>query len=83
VPVVATKIAGLPGLVDDGRTGLLVPPGDAVSLGEAMARLVVDPALGRRLADAARATVVPRFGVDRYVASVVALYERLLSQQAA
>jgi glycosyltransferase involved in cell wall biosynthesis len=83
VPVVATNIAGLPELVDDGRTGLLVPPADAGSLGRAMARLVVDPALGRRLADAARATVVPRFGVDRYVASVVALYERLLSQQAA
>jgi glycosyltransferase involved in cell wall biosynthesis len=83
VPAVATNIAGLPELVDDGRTGLLVPPGDAVSLGHAMARLVGDASLGRRLADTARAIVVPRFGADRYVASVVALYERLLSQQAA
>jgi glycosyltransferase involved in cell wall biosynthesis len=80
VPVVATTVAGVPEVVEDGRTGLLVPPGDAAALGRAMRRVVTDPALGRRLADAARAGVLPRFGVDGYVSAVVRLYDRLLSQ---
>jgi glycosyltransferase involved in cell wall biosynthesis len=83
VPVVATSTAGVPEAVEDGLTGLLVPPGDAASLGCAMARLVTNPGLGRRLAEAARAAVVPRFGVDGYVASVAALYDRLLEARAA
>jgi rhamnosyl/mannosyltransferase len=83
LPVVATRIPGLPEVVDDGRTGLLVPPGDAGALGAAMARIVRDPAFGRGLAGAARDAVLPKFGVDGYVASVVALYDRLLSERAA
>jgi len=83
VPIVATNVAGVPEVVEDGRTGLLVPSADAAALGRAVGRLVTDPALARRLADAARATVLPRFGIDGYVASVVALYDRLLNEQAA
>ena len=83
LPVVATRIPGLPEVVDDGRTGLLVPPGDAAALGAAMARIVADPAFGRGLAAAARDAVLPKFGVDGYVASVAALYDRLLSERAA
>lgn len=83
VPVVATAVAGVPEVVKHGRTGLLVPPGDAAELGRAVARLISDPALGRRLADAARAEVLPRFCVDSYVASVAGLYDRLLGERAA
>jgi len=83
LPVVATRVAGIPEVVEDGRTGLLVPPGDAQSLGAAMARIVADPAFGRRLASAARDAVLPRFGVEGYVASVAGLYDRLLSGRAA
>ena len=83
VPVVSTTVGGVPEVVEDGRTGLLVPPGDAAALGVAVARLVTDPALGRRLADAARAEVLPKFGVDDYVASVAGLYDRLLRERAA
>ena len=83
LPVVATQIPGLPEVVDDGRTGLLVPPGDAAALGAAIARIVGQPAFGRSLAGAARDAVLPKFGVDGYVASVAALYDRLLSERAA
>ena len=83
VPVVATTVAGIPEVIDDGRTGLLVPPRDASALGRALARLLSDPNLHRQMSADARNAVLPRFGVDRYVDSVVALYDRLLSQEGA
>jgi glycosyltransferase involved in cell wall biosynthesis len=83
VPVVSTRVGGVPEVVEDGRTGLLVPPGDAEALGHAVARLIGDPALARLLADTARAEVRPKFGVDSYVDSVVGLYDRLLRERAA
>lgn len=81
LPVVATRVAGIPEVVQDGQTGLLVPPGDAAALGAALARLLSDPALGPRLGTAAREFVRPRFGVDGYLASVTALYDRLLAEK--
>ena len=83
LPVVATRVAGIPEVVEDGRTGLLVPPGDAAALGCALARLFGSADLRARLGRDARASVVPRFNVAKYVDSVVALYERLLSERAA
>jgi glycosyltransferase involved in cell wall biosynthesis len=79
--VVATRVAGIPEVVKDGETGLLVPPGDPRALGDALARLVADEELRARLGASARAFVVPRFGVDGYVASVSALYDRLLAEK--
>ena len=83
LPVVATRVAGLPEVVEHERTGLLVPPADAAALGSALARVVGDPVFAHRLAGAARDAVLPKFGVDGYVASVVALYDRLLGERAA
>jgi L-malate glycosyltransferase len=79
LPVVATRVAGIPEIVSDGESGLLVTPGDSVSLGAALARLAHDAALGARLGAAAREFVRPRFGADGYVARVTALYDRLLA----
>lgn len=83
VPVVGTRVAGIPEVVDDGRTGLLVPPGDAAALGRALGQLVGDADLRGRLGRAGRAAVLPRFGVDRYVGAVTKLYDRLLGERAA
>jgi glycosyltransferase involved in cell wall biosynthesis len=83
VPIVATRVAGIPEVVVDGRTGLLVPPRDSNTLGAALARLLGDPDLRRRFGDDARAAVLPRFGVDRYVESVASLYDRLLLRESA
>jgi glycosyltransferase involved in cell wall biosynthesis len=55
--VVATSVGGIPSLVEDGVTGLLVPSGDPKALREAIERLQVDPDLRRRLGEAARARV--------------------------
>jgi glycosyltransferase involved in cell wall biosynthesis len=82
VPVVATAIAGIPEVVQDGRSGLLVPPGDPVALGAALARLADDPVLRARMGREGRASVLPRFGVDRYVDAIVGLYDELLEKVA-
>ena len=54
VPVVSTAVSGVPELVEHERTGLLVPPNDPAALAAAMARLLIEPMLGQRLAAAAR-----------------------------
>ena len=83
LPVVATSVAGIPEVVDEGRTGFLVPPADSVSLGRALARLFGDAALREQVGRAARAAALPRFGVDGYVTAVTRLYDRLLKRRAA
>lgn len=81
LPVVATRVAGIPEVVRDRETGRLVEPGDAPGLGDALADVVRDPAAARRMGAAARAFVLPRFGVDGYVESISGIYDRLLAQE--
>jgi glycosyltransferase involved in cell wall biosynthesis len=83
LPVVATRVAGIPEVVQDGVTGLLVPPAEVPALGAALARLVSDPQLRQTFGAAAAAFVRPRFGVDGYVHAVTGLYDRLLAAEAA
>jgi len=61
VPVVSTRISGIPELVENGVTGLLVPPADPAALAGALERLAHDPELGRRLGCAGRAKVLREF----------------------
>jgi glycosyltransferase involved in cell wall biosynthesis len=82
VPPVATDVAGIPEVVEDSRTGLLVPAGDASALGAALGRILSDAELRARVGRDAQASVLPRFGVGRYVDSIVNLYDRLLGQAA-
>jgi glycosyltransferase involved in cell wall biosynthesis len=83
LPVVASAVAGIPEVVAHGERGLLVAPGDVDGLGAALARVFGDAAERSRLGEAARAFVRPRFGVDGYVRSITALYDRLLASQGA
>jgi glycosyltransferase involved in cell wall biosynthesis len=81
LPVVASRVAGIPEVVNDRVSGLLVDPGNSDQLARALAALVADPGLRRRLGDEARTFVTPRFGVDGYVKAVVSLYDRLLTDK--
>ena len=65
-PVVAAAAYGHLESVTDFETGLLVPPGDAEALADAVARLITDPALAARLGEQARAEAERRFSVPRY-----------------
>ena len=79
LPVVATRVAGIPEVVQDGVNGLLVSPGDSGELGAALSRVVNDDTTRVLLGQAARAFVRPRFGVDGYVNAITGLYDRLLA----
>ena len=80
IPVVATAAGGIPEMVDHERTGLLVPPGDAAALAVAIQRVLDDPALGKRLADAASVRVRD-FDVGRTIERTEELYRRLLADR--
>jgi glycosyltransferase involved in cell wall biosynthesis len=77
VPVVAAAHGGLPEIVRDGATGLLVAPGDHVALARALRRLADDPAERRRMGEAAAADAHARFGIDRMLDEVEAVYRSL------
>lgn len=79
LPVIASRVAGIPEVVHDNVSGLLVDPGDVAQLGTAMTRVLQDDTLRVLLSQEARAFVRPRFGVDGYIASMTALYDRLLT----
>jgi glycosyltransferase involved in cell wall biosynthesis len=74
LPVVASDLSGIPELVEDGRSGLLVPPGDATGLAGALRRLAEDPALAARLGRAGRAQVEAAFDVHRSARRLVELF---------
>jgi glycosyltransferase involved in cell wall biosynthesis len=81
LPVVASRVGGLPEVVDDGVTGILVPWGDPRKLAEAILRLCADEDMRRRMGTAGRKTVAERFQVSTYVAKTYELYEELLSRR--
>jgi glycosyltransferase involved in cell wall biosynthesis len=81
--VVASRLSGIPELVEDGRSGLLVPPGDADALADALAGLAADPARRRVLGAAARARVLESFDQQRNAAALLERIERSLARSAA
>jgi glycosyltransferase involved in cell wall biosynthesis len=80
VPVVATRICGLPELVADGRTGLLVAPGDPDALANAIIRLLNDDSLSKQMGRAGRATVERLFSWDRTVTALERVYRSVRSE---
>jgi glycosyltransferase involved in cell wall biosynthesis len=74
LPVVATTAGGTPALVEHGRSGLLVQPGDPGALAEAILTVMKNPGLADGLAKAARARAVSEFSMDRMLQRVEAFY---------
>ena len=79
-PIVATTAGGIPEVVVDGVTGLLVPPRDARALATAIVTLLQDPAARERLGRAGLVRVWERFSADRMVRETLAVYERIVSR---
>jgi glycosyltransferase involved in cell wall biosynthesis len=77
-PVIASRVGGIPEVVEDGRSGLLVPPKDANALADALRKVFADPALARRLGHHGRTETVPRFTWDRLVDRLDAIYREVL-----
>jgi glycosyltransferase involved in cell wall biosynthesis len=76
-PCVATAVGGVPDVVRDGETGLLVPPSGA-GAPEALARLLSDPSVATELGERARVAAIGRFTATRLARDLVALYTRAL-----
>jgi glycosyltransferase involved in cell wall biosynthesis len=77
--VVATRVGGVPDLVDDGVTGLLVPPKDPAALAEAIIARIADPERRRMMGDAGRKRVHPAFSAERLLSDMDRLYTELVA----
>jgi glycosyltransferase involved in cell wall biosynthesis len=82
-PVVATRVGGLPDVISDGETGLLVEAGDAAGLAGAVVRLLREPSTARAIRQAARRAVLERYHPNRTVGLLERLYEGTLRRGAA
>ena len=74
LPVVATRVGGIPEVLEDGKNGLLVPPGDVGALEAALRRLASDPEQRERLGSAGQAQVHSRFTLDEMARQVEEVY---------
>jgi len=78
LPVVASKVGGVPELVDDGITGFLVPPGDHLSLAQAIRKLVDDKNLREKMGKLGREKALKLFTVERMLEETARVYEEVL-----
>lgn len=78
--VVATASGGIPEIVQDGLSGLLVPPGSATALSQALLRLLEDRALAERMGQAGREQALLHFSEDRYIDRIEELYQTMIHE---
>lgn len=77
VPVVASAVGGMPEVIVDGVTGLLIPPGDTATLARSLKALLLDRQLGARLSSAARDSLRLRFSAERVLPQLERMYASL------
>lgn len=78
VPVVASDVGGNSELVKDGKTGRLVPPGDAGAFATAIRQILADHAQSQEMARAAQENVTSNYSLESMVDKTIALYERIV-----
>jgi len=81
LPIVASGVGGILELIEDGRTGLLVPAGDAAALSDRLCRVIADRRLAAGLGEAARVEAHARYSFDRMVGAFEQLYLTLLARR--
>ncbi len=79
--VVGCRVGGVPEVVEEGRTGLLVPPGDPAALGEAIRSLLADGELRRRMGAAGRKAAISRYSGEGMCRGMYELYRSLLAER--
>jgi len=80
-PVVSTRCGGPEEVIEDGKTGLLVPLHDPESMAKAIIQLLENPQFARNVGQAGRKDVISRFSVERYVEGIQQVIEESLSKQ--
>jgi glycosyltransferase involved in cell wall biosynthesis len=78
-PVVASRVGGIPELIEDGKTGLLIEPGDVDGLAVRLRRLLADPPAARELGRAGRELARTRYDVTAMTGAYDRLYRELLT----
>jgi glycosyltransferase involved in cell wall biosynthesis len=81
LPVIASNVYGIPELIEDGVSGLLVPPDHEAALARAVASLVDDSERRRRIGEAARVRFETRFTIQTHVRKTVAVYDELIDDK--
>jgi glycosyltransferase involved in cell wall biosynthesis len=76
VPPVVTQVGGMPEVVQQGKTGLIVPPGDVAALADRISFLLGNPPVATKMGAAARDRILDQFTVDRMAAEYRAVYRR-------
>jgi glycosyltransferase involved in cell wall biosynthesis len=82
LPAVASSVGGIPEIVDDGATGVLVPPRDHAALADALLLLLREPGRVQSMGDAARRRVTGRFALEETVSQIQDVYLDLLEARA-
>lgn len=80
VPVVATRVGGIPEVVTDGETGFLSEIGDVAKMSEDTLRLLSDEELARKFGGNARAQAIARYDANTIISQYIAFYEKIISQ---
>jgi glycosyltransferase involved in cell wall biosynthesis len=80
LPIVTTRVGGLPEIVAEGEQGFLVPPEDEGALAEALGKLALDPALRRRMGESGQARSLSEFSFEAMTDRYDALYARLVGR---
>jgi len=80
LPIVSTRVGGIPDVIEDGVDGLLITPGDITALAEAIKRLLRDPSLRSSMGNAGRRKVEERYTPEKVLLLIEALYEELFSK---
>jgi glycosyltransferase involved in cell wall biosynthesis len=80
-PAVATRVGGVADAVQDGKTGLLVPPGDPRAIAAGVSALLDDPSRARAFGEAARREASSKFRIERLADDLAGLYGELLARK--
>jgi len=78
VPVIASRVGGIPEVVDDGQSGFLSPVGDVDKMAEDAARLLTDARLRREMGKRARESAINRYSTDKIIPQYIEFYEKIL-----
>jgi len=79
VPVVASRVGGVPEVIDDGETGFLSAVGDVDKMADDAVKLLTDPQFRRATAKKARASAIDRYSTSKIIPQYIAFYEKILS----
>ena len=79
VPVIASRVGGLPELIDDGETGFLSAVGDVDKMADDAARLLMDPKFRKEMGKRARASAIDRYSTHKIIPQYIEFYERILA----